>query len=223
MAAKWISARTVRAGPVAVGESYLSQLRSGVALMPSFWTVEALAAAFDVDIAYFTAEFHHRYAHATVAERVWRARADRTNHHYLLAQAMTDLPQQQQDDITTLIDLLHQQQHTVLPPALPEPSAPPPQPQQRASNPEIDMWLHAHNADLPDAQRDQFDHAWHEVTTRYTTHTERDAALTATLHYLTGKTTPVDAQAALKRARAELKAATAAAQQIDTLTGGAPA
>ncbi|GAB16883.1 hypothetical protein GOEFS_016_00090, partial [Gordonia effusa NBRC 100432] len=169
--AKWVSARTGRAGSLAVGESYFSQLRSGVAATPSFRTVEALAAAFDVDIAFFTADFHHRFAHATMTERVWRDRADRTNHHYLLAQAMTDLPRQQRDDITTLIDLLHQKQHTVLPPALPEPSAPPPQPQRLVSDPAIDMWLQTHHASLADTERDQFDHAWHEVTTRYTTHT----------------------------------------------------
>ena len=36
-----------------LGESHLSQLRTGKAASPSFRTVEAIAAAFAVDIAYF--------------------------------------------------------------------------------------------------------------------------------------------------------------------------
>ncbi|MFW0789925.1 XRE family transcriptional regulator [Gordonia sp. CPCC 205333] len=110
--AKEIVHRTRRVGPGEVGESYFSQLRSGVAATPSFRTVEALAAAFEVDIAYFTADFHHHFAHATMTDRVWRARADRTNHYHQLVLAMADLPRQQHDDITTLINVLYDHEHT---------------------------------------------------------------------------------------------------------------
>ncbi len=50
--AKAIAARSTERG-FRLGESYLSQLRSGKAKSPSFRTVEGIAAAFGVDVHYF--------------------------------------------------------------------------------------------------------------------------------------------------------------------------
>lgn len=50
--AKAIAARSAERG-FRLGESYLSQLRSGKAKSPSFRTVEGIAAAFGVDVHYF--------------------------------------------------------------------------------------------------------------------------------------------------------------------------
>ncbi|GAC67159.1 helix-turn-helix domain-containing protein [Gordonia soli] len=50
--AKSIAARSTERG-YRLGESYLSQLRSGKAKSPSFRTVEGIAAAFNVDVHYF--------------------------------------------------------------------------------------------------------------------------------------------------------------------------
>lgn len=50
--AKSIAARSSERG-FRLGESYLSQLRSGKAKSPSFRTVEGIAAAFGVDVHYF--------------------------------------------------------------------------------------------------------------------------------------------------------------------------
>jgi transcriptional regulator with XRE-family HTH domain len=50
--AKAIAQRSTSRG-VRLGESYLSQLRSGKAKSPSFRTVDGIAAAFGVDVHYF--------------------------------------------------------------------------------------------------------------------------------------------------------------------------
>jgi transcriptional regulator with XRE-family HTH domain len=50
--AKAIAARSTERG-FRLGESYLSQLRSGKAKSPSFRTVEGIASAFGVDVHYF--------------------------------------------------------------------------------------------------------------------------------------------------------------------------
>lgn len=50
--AKAIAGRSTERG-FRLGESYLSQLRSGKAKSPSFRTVEGIAAAFGVDVHYF--------------------------------------------------------------------------------------------------------------------------------------------------------------------------
>ncbi|GAB09892.1 hypothetical protein GOARA_048_00940 [Gordonia araii NBRC 100433] len=50
--AKAIAQRSTERG-FRLGESYLSQLRSGKAKSPSFRTVEGIAAAFGVDVHYF--------------------------------------------------------------------------------------------------------------------------------------------------------------------------
>ncbi|PZT93843.1 MAG: hypothetical protein DI630_26495 [Gordonia sp. (in: high G+C Gram-positive bacteria)] len=50
--------------------SVLSSLRRGRTLVPHLETIAAVAAGFGVDVAFFTAEFHHRHQHLTMAERV---------------------------------------------------------------------------------------------------------------------------------------------------------
>lgn len=112
MMASQIADRATKLGRVAVGESYLSQLRSGKARAPSVWTIEALALAFEVDISFFTNTFHDRHVSLSMCDRVHLAR-------YLSASAtweatITDieqLPEMQQRAVFTLIDLFATRDH----------------------------------------------------------------------------------------------------------------
>lgn len=107
-----ISDRTAELGPVAVGKSYLSQLRSGWARHPSVWSMEALARAFEVDIAFFTNAFHDRYVSLPMRERVQLARycwADAERE--AVATDILQLPDAQQHAVFALVDILASRGH----------------------------------------------------------------------------------------------------------------
>lgn len=104
---KQIAARTAEFGPVAVGASYLSQLRVGGSRHPSVWAVEALARAFEVDVVFFTHAFHDHHVGLPMCERVQLARylATGTTCEATIA-ALEDLPDAQQRAVLALIDIL---------------------------------------------------------------------------------------------------------------------
>lgn len=85
----------------------LSSLRRGRVQSPSLATVAALAAGFEVDIALFTIDFHHRHRHEPMTQRVLLARIDRR--HYQLAAALHDLKPRNRDLVLALVDILERQ------------------------------------------------------------------------------------------------------------------
>ncbi|GAB20121.1 hypothetical protein GOEFS_106_00170 [Gordonia effusa NBRC 100432] len=101
-------ARRIAPNRRAVKESYLSQLRNGIANEPSLKAVSALADAFDVDIAYFTVRFQMQHADISPAERVSRARVVHNVECYRLASAIADLPLAQRNVVVSLIQILHE-------------------------------------------------------------------------------------------------------------------
>lgn len=99
-----ICRRAGRAHPGQLRPPALSSLRHGRVRAPSLATVAALAASFEVDIAFFTTDFHHRHRHEPMAQRVLRARIGRR--HYQLAAALHELPPRTRDLVLALIDIL---------------------------------------------------------------------------------------------------------------------
>lgn len=102
-----ICRRTGRAHPGQLRPPALSSLRHGRVQAPSLTTVAALAASFEVDIAFFTTDFHHRHRHEPMAQRVLLARINRR--HYQLAAALHDLTPRNQELVLALIDILERQ------------------------------------------------------------------------------------------------------------------
>lgn len=109
---KQIAARAAELGPVVVGESYLSQLRSGGAQHPSLWTVEALARAFEVDVVFFTNGFHDQYVRLPMRERVqWARYLWGDAQREAVAAEILQLPDTQQRAVFALIDILAHRDH----------------------------------------------------------------------------------------------------------------
>ncbi|WP_257881342.1 hypothetical protein [Gordonia terrae] len=100
--------RAHRSHPGQLHPPALSSLRHGRVQSPSLTTVAALAAGFDVDIAFFTTDFHHRHHHETMAQRVRLARISRR--HYRLAAAVCDLPPSNRETAFALIGILEAQE-----------------------------------------------------------------------------------------------------------------
>ncbi|MGX7697719.1 hypothetical protein ACWPN4_22810 [Gordonia polyisoprenivorans] len=100
--------RAHRALPGHLQPPALSALRHGRVQTPSLTTVAALAAGFDVDIAFFTTDFHHRHRHEPMAQRVLLARINQR--HYQLAAALYDLPSPSRDAVLTLLGILASQE-----------------------------------------------------------------------------------------------------------------
>lgn len=100
--------RASRSHPGHLQPPALSALRHGRVQTPSLTTVAALAAGFDVDIAFFTTDFHHRHRHEPMAQRVLLARINQR--HYQLAAALYDLPPHSRDAVLTLLGILASQE-----------------------------------------------------------------------------------------------------------------
>ncbi|MEY1677863.1 hypothetical protein AB4Z55_27195 [Gordonia sp. ABKF26] len=96
--------RAHRSHPGQLHPPALSSLRHGRVQSPSLTTVAALAAGFDVDIAFFTTDFHHRHRREPMAQRVLLARINQR--HYQLAAALYDLPPHSRDAVLTLLGIL---------------------------------------------------------------------------------------------------------------------
>lgn len=92
-----------------IGESYLSQLRSGKAKSPSFRTVEGLAAAFDVDIRHFLTDESERRTRVEIEQ--FRAMADPDVHR--VAQRLAGLPRETVAVVDDLVDVLHRRREPV--------------------------------------------------------------------------------------------------------------
>lgn len=99
--------RAHRSHPGHLQPPALSSLRHGRIQSPSLATVAALAAGFDVDIAFFTTDFHHRHRYESMAQRVLLARLGRR--HYQLAAALHDLTPSNRDTVLALVDILGRQ------------------------------------------------------------------------------------------------------------------
>ena len=106
--AKTIAKRAADRG-YRIGESYLSQLRSGKAKSPSFRTVEGLAAAFDVDIRHFLTGDGARRTQLEVEQ--FRAMADPEVHR--VAQRLAGLPKETVAVVDELVDVLHRRRGPV--------------------------------------------------------------------------------------------------------------
>ncbi|AEF38724.1 hypothetical protein AS9A_0265 [Hoyosella subflava DQS3-9A1] len=89
-----------------LGESYLSQLRSGKARTPSFRTVEGIAAAFGVDVRYFLEDAGRRRNREDID--MMRLQADRTIHE--AAHRLAGLPESSITIVNELIKVLRVQQ-----------------------------------------------------------------------------------------------------------------
>ncbi|MBB4134374.1 XRE family transcriptional regulator [Gordonia humi] len=100
--AKTIAQRAADRG-YRIGESYLSQLRSGKARSPSFRTVEGLAAAFDVDIRHFLTDEDSRRTRDEIEQ--FRAMADPEVHR--VAKRLAGLPKETIAVVDELVDVLH--------------------------------------------------------------------------------------------------------------------
>ena len=107
--AKTIAQRATERG-YRIGESYLSQLRSGKAKSPSFRTVEGLAVAFGVDIRHFQEDSRARRTRAEI-ERL-RADADPSIHQ--VAQRLSGLSKDSLDMVGDLVDVLRRRQGLVV-------------------------------------------------------------------------------------------------------------
>ncbi|MFT4201186.1 helix-turn-helix domain-containing protein [Gordonia sp. (in: high G+C Gram-positive bacteria)] len=103
--AKAIARRSTDAG-FRLGESYLSQLRSGKAKSPSFRTVEGIAAAFGVDVHYFLED---RAAQRT-REELDKLRMQADADIQLAAFRLAGLSSDKVSVVNELIKVLRQQQ-----------------------------------------------------------------------------------------------------------------
>lgn len=106
--AKTIAQRAADRG-YRIGESYLSQLRSGKAKSPSFRTVEGLAAAFNVDIRHFLSDDSERRSRMEIEQ--FRALADPEVHR--VAQRLAGLPKETVAVVDELVDVLHKRRESV--------------------------------------------------------------------------------------------------------------
>ncbi|MBN4925366.1 XRE family transcriptional regulator [Hoyosella rhizosphaerae] len=89
-----------------LGESYLSQLRSGKARTPSFRTVEGIAAAFGVDVRYFLEDAGKQRTQTEID--MMRLQADRSIHD--VAYKLAGLPESSIHVVNELIKVLRVQQ-----------------------------------------------------------------------------------------------------------------
>ena len=103
--AKAIAARSTERG-FRLGESYLSQLRSGKAKSPSFRTVEGISAAFGVDVHYFLEDGAAQRTRNEIDKLRMRADAD----VQLAAFRLAGLSSDKVTVVSELIKVLRQQQ-----------------------------------------------------------------------------------------------------------------
>ncbi|WP_374116399.1 helix-turn-helix domain-containing protein [Hoyosella sp. YIM 151337] len=101
-----------------LGESYLSQLRSGKARTPSFRTVEGIAAAFGVDVRYFLEDAGQRRSRDEID--MMRLQADRTIRE--AAHRLAGLPESSIVIVNELIKVLRVQQGLPADPVVPAPN-----------------------------------------------------------------------------------------------------
>jgi transcriptional regulator with XRE-family HTH domain len=103
--AKAIAQRSTARG-FRLGESYLSQLRSGKAKSPSFRTVEGIAAAFGVDVHYFLEDSAAQRTRTEIDRLRMQADAD----IQLAAFRLAGLSSDKVTVVNELIKVLRQQQ-----------------------------------------------------------------------------------------------------------------
>ncbi len=103
--AKAIAQRSTERG-FRLGESYLSQLRSGKAKSPSFRTVEGIAAAFGVDVHYFLEDGAAQRTRDEIDKLRMQANAD----VQLAAFRLAGLSNDKVTVVNELIKVLRQQQ-----------------------------------------------------------------------------------------------------------------
>lgn len=77
LSAAEVCERSSRGAGPGISASYLSQLRHRRSATPSFNCIVSLATAFDVDLRFFTLDFHSRHRDLSWDQRIRLARIDR--------------------------------------------------------------------------------------------------------------------------------------------------
>lgn len=88
-----------------LSETGLSMVRRGIIATPAWDIVVTLADIFGVRVDFFTLDYHHCHAHASMRDRVFLARNDYP-HLLHLAASLQQLPPEYRDTLLTLVDVL---------------------------------------------------------------------------------------------------------------------